>query len=148
VKLTGADNPAREYTAFSPLLVGVLSETKFLVFSVCCRRYLSVPYWSGCSVKRPGGAPQLITALTLSVPYWSGCSVKPACRSRSPTRPTPFSPLLVGVLSETPKDKRQAADGLIPFSPLLVGVLSETRGAARQTGWILNFQSPTGRGAQ
>ena len=37
---------------FSPLLVGVLSETPFLAPVILKPRCLSVPYWSGCSVKR------------------------------------------------------------------------------------------------
>ena len=37
-----------------------------------------------------------------------------------------FSPLLVGVLSETEGQKRSIFRVVLAFSPLLVGVLSET----------------------
>jgi len=84
-----------------------------------------------------------------------------------------FSPLLVGVLSET-RQQATAVEALkAAFSPLLVGVLSETRsqGQNPQAAHVLSvpywsgcsvkheyilveyldpslFQSPTGRGAQ
>jgi len=35
-----------------------------------------------------------------------------------------------------------------PFSPLLVGVLSETSRVGGEGGRVYAFQSPTGRGAQ
>ena len=87
---------------------------------------LSVPYWSGCSVKLPSrfGLPNLSNSfspllvgvlsetvsalgrivgaeLPLSVPYWSGCSVKLTAWRGGAATLGAFSPLLVGVLSET-----------------------------------------------
>ena len=91
--------------AFSPLLVGVLSETRHFTASSSKMGKLSVPYWSGCSVKHKremdvlgefiAFSPLLVGVLSetaavyndvyrsidLSVPYWSGCSVKHFARS-------------------------------------------------------------------
>ena len=62
--------------------------------------------------------------------------------------PIPFSPLLVGVLSETAKLLEEVNGGPVPFSPLLVGVLSETTDCSKCQIVSMFFQSPTGRGAQ
>ena len=59
-----------------------------------------------------------------------------------------FSPLLVGVLSETQPAPTLQLAGRKPFSPLLVGVLSETMLEKAKVLNALFFQSPTGRGAQ
>ena len=113
------------FEPFSPLLVGVLSETRGAVEEAPLSGGLSVPYWSGCSVKRLGYwisnkglvtfSPLLVGVLSethkrysastgsssLSVPYWSGCSVKQMRALLQQLEAATFSPLLVGVLSET-----------------------------------------------
>ena len=61
--------------SFSPLLVGVLSETRIDFRHKDKQELLSVPYWSGCSVKHFGEV-LVCFLVNLSVPYWSGCSVK------------------------------------------------------------------------
>ena len=87
--------------AFSPLLVGVLSETKAEIEKRRKRSTFSpllVGVLSETIAFMTGGA----VAKQLSVPYWSGCSVKQVVAiRRSRARQFSFSPLLVGVLSET-----------------------------------------------
>ena len=62
--------------------------------------------------------------------------------------PSTFSPLLVGVLSETENVAWREFVLAWSFSPLLVGVLSETWLVAKLLREFNLFQSPTGRGAQ
>jgi len=130
----------------------VLSETALLDWlEERGNKELSVPYWSGCSVKPAGSpahqsssqatfSPLLVGVLSettppclgpigwvliLSVPYWSGYSVKQYFTAFVMREHTTFSPLLVGVLSETSPSSVITAL-YDTFSPLLVGVLSET----------------------
>ena len=71
------------------------------------------------------------------------------CIGRIVNRDIAFSPLLVGVLSETIVAARVHYHCPRPFSPLLVGVLSETILSSSAFVWAATiFQSPTGRGAQ
>ena len=96
----GLTKKQQRFAPFSPLLVGVLSETCLPALACAMASCLSVPYWSGCSVKpvpmtasvfdSNAFSPLLVGVLSetlikgesyagmakLSVPYWSGCSVK------------------------------------------------------------------------
>jgi len=84
---------------------------------------------------------------TLSVPYWSGCSVKRIRARPTSIKDKAFSPLLVGVLSET-GTLRPGLYGLCLSVPYWSGCSVKQISTHTQNGSLLCFQSPTGRGAQ
>ena len=67
--------------AFSPLLVGVLSETGHLAGRLAAQTppLSSHPTGQGAQLKPPCCCCCKYSSSKLSVTYWSGCSVKPSC---------------------------------------------------------------------
>ena len=110
-------------TTFSPLLVGVLSETEISPHACKTASVLSVPYWSGCSVKHIAARTAEISGVT-------------------------FSPLLVRVLSETKIAMPRKSIALFLSVPYWSGCSVKHGEVVHIKDIFTTFQSPTGRGAQ